>query len=99
MSDRVSNGFVGWAVRASKIKWIFAFPLLLGGVAVCAALQTAAFVVALLLFSVVALYLCIGNFGFYSDKRIALRFAVGRELGSTLLAAAPSLTAASPTLK
>lgn len=77
MSDRVSNGFVGWAVRASKIKWIFAFPLLLGGVAVCAALQTAAFVVALLLFSVVALYLGIGNFGFYSDKRIALRCAVG----------------------
>ena len=97
MSDRVSRGCVGWAVAAPRRRWIWAFPFLAAGVAVSAVAQGLAFVLSLSLLGLVALFLGIGNFGFYSDKRIALRFAVGRELGSTLLAAAPSLTAASPT--
>ena len=74
MSDRVSRGCVGWAVAAPRRRWIWAFPFLAAGVAVSAVAQGLAFVLSLSLLGLVALFLGIGNFGFYSDKKIALRY-------------------------
>jgi len=74
MSDRVCRSCVGWAVSAPRSRWIWAFPFLAAGVAVCAVAQGLAFVMSLSLFGLVAVCLGIGNFGFYSDKKIALRY-------------------------
>ena len=71
MSDRVSRACVGWAFSAPCC----AFPLLAAGVAVCAAAQGFAFILSLALLAVATLILGISNFGFYSDKKVALRFA------------------------
>lgn len=73
LSDRVSQALTGWALRRSARAWALGFPVLAGGVAVCLGAQMVAVVLCAALYLVVALFLGIGTFGFYSDKKIALR--------------------------
>ena len=73
MSDRVSRACVGWAFSTPAWHWVWAFPLLAAGVAVCAAAQGVAFILSLALLAAAALILGIGDFGFNSDKKVALR--------------------------
>ena len=74
VSDRVSKGFVGWAVAVPRRHWKWALPGLALGVGMFTMAQMIAFGLSLTFLGIAALFLGISNFGFYSDKKIALRY-------------------------
>lgn len=75
LSDRFSKAIMGWTTQRSALAWTLGFPILSAGLAACIAVQLTVAAVSGVTFMVVALFLGVGTFGFYSDKKVALRCA------------------------